>query len=242
MNKPARRRWPLEILSRVVTWFAVTLIAFGLLVAIHFTGRTSSVKWWGDAFSILMNLFVSGLVSFLFYFLVVHLPANRRKTIIKTNLLRMYRGIKRDILYAVVHASMKGGRTDLSADSETIDELMSVKGFRQAFENGREADEGFYAFENQMTSETPEFRQIVLNLQMLSKQIDYLLQNYSIDDQHAFDFFKRLQLLLIDLQEKGPGYDEAKPLGRFIWEVYAGWNFIEGDVDGDQIQKMIGSL
>jgi hypothetical protein len=38
------------------------------------------------------------------------------------------------------------------------------------------------------------------------------------------------------------GYDESKPLCRFIWEVYAGWNRIEGDIGHDPIQKMISDL
>lgn len=231
-----------ELFSSVATWFVVNLIALAALLVANFATNPSPMKWWTDAFAVGTNLLTGGLVSFLFYFLVVHLPAVRRKSIIKRNLLRMYRNIKEDILWSVVHASIKGGRHDLSPDSDTIDELMSPEGFKNAFKEGREADEGFYAFENQMSDDTPEFRNIVSNLQMLSKQIEFLLHNYSIESQDAFDFFKRLELLLMHLQTTGPGYDEAKPLCRFIWEVYAGWNFIEGDTGFDRIQKMISDL
>ena len=55
---------------------------------------------------------------------------------------------------------------------------MDVENFKAAFAQGSEANEGFYAFENQMSDETPEFREIVLNLQMLSKQIEFVLHNY----------------------------------------------------------------
>jgi hypothetical protein len=77
---------------------------------------------------------------------------------------------------------------------------------------------------------------------MLSKQIAFALHNYSIEDQEVFDFFKRLELLPISLQSNGAGYDECGPLCRFIWEVYAGWNWIEGDIGHDPIQKMISGL
>lgn len=200
------------------------------------------MKWWADIFAVATNLLAGSLVSFLFYFLVVHLPESRKKSIIKNNLQRMYQRIKEDILWAVVHASIKGGRRDLTPDFETIRKLMTPRGFKDAFEGGREADEGFYAFANQMHDDTPEFSQIVQNLQMLSKQIEFVLHNYSIEDQSVFDFFKRLELLLLELQARGPGYDESKPLCRFIWDVYAGWDWIEGYRGYDKIQKMISDL
>jgi len=109
-------------------------------------------------------------------------------------------------------------------------------------EDGSEGDEGFYAFENQMSDETPEFQQIVQCLTMLSKQVEFVLHNYSIEDQDDFDFFKRLELLLMRLQANGAGYDESKPLCRFIWEVYAGWSWIDGYIGHDPIEKMISGL
>jgi hypothetical protein len=231
-----------NILSRVTTWFIVNLVALVALVAVHFATSVTSLKWWADTFAVATNLLAGGLVSFLFYFLVVQLPQQRKKVVIKTNLQKLYRGIKGDILVAVVLASIQGGRNDLSADTETLDKLMTPEGFKEAFSNGREADEGFYAFENQMSDETWEFRQIVLNLQMLSKQIDYLLHNYVIEDQGAFDFFKRLELLLMRIQSNGPGYEESKRLCTFIWEIYAGWDWLEGDTGYDQVQRMIEAL
>lgn len=241
-TKKKNARTMLGLLSSVVTWFAVNLIALCALIGVNFGANVSAMKWWPDFFAIATNLLAGGLVSFLFYLLVVHVPASRRKTIIKDNLQRRYRIIKRDILFAVVQASRQGGRHDLIPDDELMEELLTPSGFKKAFEDGRESDEGFYAFENQMHEDNWEFRQIVLNLQMLSKQIDFLLQNYSIEDQDAFDFFKRLELMLMRLQASGPGYEESKPLGRFIWEMYAGWNWVDGDVGGDRIQKMISNL
>jgi hypothetical protein len=131
---------------------------------------------------------------------------------------------------------------DLTPSGEEVDKLMDVENFKASFAHGREADEGFYAFENQMSDETSEFREIVLNLQMLSKQIEFVLHNYAMDDQKAFDSFKRLELLLMKLQSMGPGYDESKPLCRFIWEMFAGFSWIEGYRGYDPIGKMIEDI
>ncbi len=233
-----------KVLWSVRFWFVVNTSALLLLLAVHFgiSANLRALWWWADAFAVGVNLLTGGVISFLFYFLVVVVPERRKKSIIKTNLRRLYRDIKRDILWQVVFASIKGGRHDLTTSVEEVDKLMDVEKFKAAFAHGHEADEGFYAFENQMSDETIEFREIVLNLQMLSKQIEFVLHNYAMDDQKAFDFFKRLELLLMRLQSTGAGYDESKPLCRFIWEMFAGFNWSVGYRGYDPIEKMIEGI
>jgi len=240
--RPPKRRTGSSLLARVSTWFVVNVVVLIAVIVLHFALDLPSIKWWPDVFAMTTSLLAGGLVSFLMYYLVVYLPEARRKSILKANLQKIYKNIKIDILWAVVQSSIKGGRRDLSPTSEFVESLTSPAAFKEAFEDGRESDEGFYAFENQMSDETPEFRQIVQRLMMLSKQIEFVLHNYSIEDQEVFDFFKRLELLLMSLQANGAGYDESKPLCRFIWEIYAGWNRIEGDIGYDPIQDMISDL
>lgn len=233
-----------KILWSVRFWFVVNTSVLLLLLVINFTIDTKlrALWWWADAFAVGVNLLTGGVISFLFYFLVVVIPESRKKSIIKSNLRRLYRDIKRDILWQVIFASIKGGRRDLTTSVDEVDKLMEIENFKAAFSQGREADEGFYAFENQMNDETTEFREIVLNLQMLSKQIEFVLHNYAIDDQKAFDFFKRLELLLLKLQSSGAGYDESKPLCRFIWEMFTGFSWVEGYRGYDPIEKVIEGI
>ena len=238
------RRVAVKILWSVRFWFVMNALTLLLLLIFHFGFGTNLRRlwWWADAFAVSINLLAGGIISFLFYFLVVVVPERRKRSIIKSNLRRLYRDIKSDILWQVVFASIKGGRADLTTDPDKVDKLMEIESFKKAFAHGREANEGFYAFENQMSDETSEFREIVLNLEMLSKQIEFVLHNYAIDDQKAFDFFKRLELLLMKLQSMGAGYDESKPLCRFIWEMFTGFDWIEGYRGYDPIEKMIEGI
>ena len=103
---------------------------------------------------------------------------------------RIYHDIKKDILWQIVFASIKGGRRDLTTNPDVVDKLMKPDAFKAAFAHGREADEGFYAFENQMSEETDEFREMILSLRVLARQTEFILHNYTIDDQNVFDFFK----------------------------------------------------
>lgn len=232
------------MLSSVRFWFVMNTLVLVVLLGIHF-GISPSFKaswWWPDTFAIAVNLLTGGVISFLFYFLVVFLPERRKKSIIKSNLRKFYRNIKQDILWQVIFASIRGGRSDLTTSVQEVDRLMDIEHFKATFEGGKEANEGFYAFENQMSDDTHEFRAIILSLRVLSKQIEFVLHNYAIDDQKAFDFFKRLEAFLMRLQSTGPGYDESKALCQFIWEIFTGFNLIEGYRGYDPIEKMIEDI
>ncbi|MBC8339941.1 MAG: hypothetical protein H8E39_14770 [Alphaproteobacteria bacterium] len=233
----------LGVFSNILFWFSFVLIAYFLLAAYDLLDfRYTQREWWDEIYNISSGLLGGALISFLFYFLVVFIPEQKKRHIIKTNLRKMYANVKRDILYQVIFASQKGGRADLSADSETVERLLMVDGFKNAFMSGREGDEGFYAFRNYIGDDVPEYREIILNLEVLSKQIDFVLHNYPITDVKVFDFFKRLEVFLMRLTKIGPGYEEEKVLSNFIWEIFGGWDWVEGDRGYDIIEKMIEDI
>lgn len=177
-----------KFLESKILWLSVNILLVFMIFLIEVYPIEKPI-WWSDLYSLFLSISTGGLVSFFFYWLVVFTPEQRKRQTIKSNLFRMYQMIKEDIAYQVVFASIKGGRTDLTADVNTISKLLTTTGFREAFEGGREGDEGFYAFENQMSNLTPEFQEIIINLEMLSSQIGFILHNYTIDDRKIFDFF-----------------------------------------------------
>lgn len=230
-----------KVLGRVSLWLALNILLFAGLLGTDLSGL-SKPSWWESVVPLATSMLAGGLVSFFFYWLVVYEPERRKRHVIKGNLSTMYLRIKEDILYNVVFASQKGGRVDLVASPDTIKNLLTVEGFKATFSGGREADEGFYAFENQMSDDTPEFREIVLNLEVLAKQIEFVLHNYNMDDEHLFDFFKRLEKILLRLRNSSPGYDESKPLCSFIYQIFSGWSPVDGYLDHPVIDKMIADI
>lgn len=230
-----------KILGRVSLWLALNIVLFAGLLGIDLSPIAKPL-WWDEVTPLATSMLAGGLVSFFFYWLVVYEPERRKRHTIKKNLSKMYLRIKEDILYQVVFASQKGGRTDLQPSQDTIKNLMTVEGFKASFSAGRAADEGFYAFQNQMSDDTYEFREIVLNLELLAKQIEFVLHNYTMEDEHLFDFFKRLELILLRLRHSSPGYDESKPLCSFIYEIFSGWSPIDGYLGYVVIDKMIADI
>lgn len=230
-----------KVLGRVTLWLALNISLFVVFLAIDLSDIAKPL-WWKDVAPLVISMLAGGLVSFFFYWFVVYEPERRKRNILKSNLSKMYFRIKEDILYQVVFASQKGGRRDLLADQDTINRLQTVEGFKEAFAGGRKANEGFYAFENQMSNDTPEFKEIVLNLELLAKQIEFVLHNYTIDSEDLFDFFKRLELILLRLQKSSPGYDESKPLCSFIYQFFSGWSHIDGYLGYIVVDKMVADL
>jgi hypothetical protein len=142
----------------------------------------------------------------------------------------------------VIYASQRGGRRDLSADSATIEQALTIRGFKSLFEGGRESDEGYYAFGNEMSSRTPKYDEIVFNLKVIVRATERLIDQSAVEDRRTYDFFVRLSALVERIERNGPGYDESKPLCGFIWEIFAGWNFIDGAVGYDPIERAIQNL
>lgn len=215
----------------------------GLLWADFFWyGSGAKPWWWADVFNVGVGVVVSVLVSLAIYWFVEGFPERHRRRLLKDSLRFSYSGLKRDILGAVVAASVKGGRHDLVLTEDDIDKLMEVKAFRAAFDGGRQGHEGFYAFENQMDERTPEFEEIILKLKMLARQVAYALEHYPFEDAELFGYFKQLEMLLMRLEQTEPGYDSSKPLCAFIYRMFTGYSFIEGhrgyDVLGKKIEDM----
>jgi hypothetical protein len=46
----------------------------------------------------------------------------------------------------------------------------------------------------------------------------------------------------LDRRLRKVGYDESKPLARFLWDVFAGWDSIEGYRREDVVKKMIDAI
>jgi len=103
------------------------------------------------------------------------------------------------------------------------------------FEGGRQADEGYYAFQNEMSERTPEFDEIVFNLKTIGRAATRLVDGGVVLDRANYNMLVRLSTVVERIERNGAGYDESKLLCGFIWEMFTGWSSIEGYRDRDVI-------
>lgn len=198
-----------------------------------------AVSKYAPAFGAALSIGTSGIVAFIFYYVVNARLERRKRELVRKGALQTYRDAKHNIAIAIIHASEKGGREDLSANSETIDQVLTISGFKKLFEGGKEAHEGFYAFQNQMSENTPEYDEIIFNLKIIGRAFDRLIDHNNLNTAQSYDFFVRLDALIRRIARNGTGYDESKLLCNFIWEVFSGWSGIHGALGHDPIERGI---
>lgn len=228
-----RRRWS----EWTVILFFVVLAAVAIFAPLVCTSL-SKIEY-APAFNAALSIGTSGIVAFIFYYVVTERIERKRHKFARESALRTYQDAKHNIAIAIIHASQKGGRDDLAADSATIDQILSIAGFKALFEGGRFGHEGFYAFQNQMSDHTPEFDEIVFNLKIVERALDRLVDEIHFDNNEAYQFFVRLDAIMRRIEHNGTGYDESKLLCQFIWEIFGGWNPIQGSLDYDPIERAI---
>jgi hypothetical protein len=119
---------------------------------------------------------------------------------------------------------------------------MSIGEFRNAFEGGREADEGIYAFSNYIQNNESEFRAIVFELNLIARELNFVLNNYDIDDQELFETVKRIEEALFSTRELHADYDDEKRLTNLLYGIFTGFSIIDGYTDYDPIERAIKSL
>lgn len=194
---------------------------------------------YNPAFNAALSIGTSGVVAFVFYYAVNERLEKRKRKLVREATLRAYQDAKHNIARAIIFSSRKGGRHDLVANTETIEKILTVTGFKELFAQGSESDEGFYAFENQMSDHTSEYDEIVFNLKIMGRAFNRLIDTNHFEDRNSYDFFVRLDALVSRIERNGPGYEESKPLCKLIWEIFAGWNLIKGNIGYDPIERAI---
>ncbi len=236
------------VLSKTLLCLIITIALYAIFECYHINQYSDLTHNTWEEFHRITSTFLPGvIISIFFYYLVVNIPERRRHFIIKSNLHKMYVIIKRDILVEIICASRKGGIQGITNDSDTIDSLMTVDGFRSVFAGGNEADEGWYAFQNGLGKDGMEFKEIISNLQLLSKQIDFVLQNYKMLSSQELNILKLLQIDILKMENLQPPNvepyrEDDNILIGFLWQMFSGWSVISGRLGYDPIEKIIKEI
>ena len=238
-----RRQSKKSIFRSILFWFGCTLILYVSTLLIGYFGLdgrfpTKLQILFTDAKGLLSNI----VASFVLYYLVVHLPAQHKRAVLRASCKKMYLSTKRQILYEILSGSWSGGRKDIDFSMESIDGLMKPDNFKNLFQGGKNADEGFYAFSNYIQSNETAFRSVIFKFKLVARQLEFVLNNVDFSDEKKFQNLKWLEESLYELDNLHAGYDNEKVLSRAIWSVFGGWSDIYGYGDYDPIEKAIDEI
>lgn len=184
---------------------------------------------------IIYDLAIASIVSLIFYGLIVRLPEYQKRQRIKRSFLGRYKRFKEDCIGVML------GVADGGFDPDLQETLLDQEKFRAYFkEKVCLSQERWHAFLNNLGE--PSLRELITLLEIFREEILYVLASTDIPDDEPFEFLKRLSAAIRSLRDTSPGYDETKPIARFLWEVFAGWDWITGYRKADVIKQMIESI
>ena len=239
---PAAGKWGLCVRLRLsqgllICFFIVTFAYAGLVAY-----RAGAYPDDHAALAAVLGISSNIVAAFLIYCLVVALPETQKRWRIKKSCLRNYLHRKRLLLHCIVSGSVCGGRIDLTVSPAEIERLMNVAEFRKTFGKGKEADEGFCAFSNYIQKNESEFRAATFQLSLIARQLEYVVNNYDIENAELFEVVKNMEEVLFSARTLHADYDDVRRLAGLLYSVFSGLSVSSGYRDYDPIEKAIKSL
>lgn len=181
--------------------------------------------------AIIFNLCAGFLGGVVVWVLNVLLPERQVRSILRDNLRKQYQYFRQDVIGVLL-----GAEGSYSAGLPA--KLSDPKAFRDYYRG--ENQQRWYDVLNYLQEHPERLSDVVVHMQLLSSEVEYLLHKISIDDQEVHGFLKRLSLHTYRLQRLSVySYDEVKYLGGFVFEVLGAWSSISGYLEADPVAQMI---
>lgn len=221
--------------KRQYVLIAAAVVAVISIVGALWSGEEPVSRMWHRPNALLFSLSVACFVSVIFWLIVVVLPEYQRRRILRENLSKQYQHFRLGVVGILLDASVGSYRMD---QAECLTDYKAFKDFFSANDN-----EMWYAAMNGLQSNDEYLNELLVEIQILSDEMSYILNNVSINDSTVFEFFKHLSGHVYRLKNSLIYTDDhVKSLGRFVWEILAQWSFIDGQRPDDIVQKMIRQI
>lgn len=175
------------------------------------------------------------VITVVFYWLLGRLPEQRKRDRIKKSLRAQYRAFKLSCIenfLAVADGGFEGGLPE---------KLLSVDRFRDYFKEQVKPDRNrWHDVANNMT---PFYLAVTLSrMEILRNEISFAMHSTDLSEEEAFDFLKRLSNAIILQRNATTDYDSIGSFLGFFWNLFAGWDWIEGYRGRDIVEEMIESI
>lgn len=187
--------------------------------------------------SVVFGLSIGYLTGVIVWVFVVWLPDKNRRRIIRKNLHRRYREFKRANLQTLFHAANQ------SMNSAEIDSICGDhRKFRAAFDSNEKAL--WYAAMNGIADETkPYLDDILIEYQILAGEFSHASNTVLIHDEELHSFLRRILEIVHRLSNyNSDRYNLEKSLGRYLFEIFARWSFVDGQRETDFVEDMINRI
>lgn len=232
--------------SNPLIWSVAIATSFFVLLFVNhnFVGLSNSIAW-AEAYGILLGLLIGLWVSFTSQYFFSFLPEKRKRAALKKTLIHEYKKTKREIAIQIIFACQAGGRRDLVAKSETIDQILTVEGFKKLFSGAlsQQGSERWYAFLNGIEDPSSgALTDILIALRVFSQKINWALHEFPFSNQDALSLAHELENALVAIEVSATNKESPDGLASFLFQAFSGWSFVEGYRGFDPIQKALDEL
>ena len=205
----------------------VLILAIIALVAAILTVRND------DYLEVVHSISVGFVLSAVFYFVVIYLPESRRKKIISSAFVSQYNQFRLNCISTFLILS----NSQEYADREN---LLNREEFRRYFKNeNKNGKNRWDEVANGIQDNEFYLREIIYELRMFNEEIKYIRNSIYLGDSEVFNFLNRLSQAIHRMELTQSDYDDIKSFCRFLWEIFTGWNWVDGYKNSDYIERMI---
>ena len=193
--------------------------------------------------SIVFGLATSMFSGIVVWFLVVYIPEQQRRNILKRSLSTHYRNFKiktiRILLYGVEDVS--------EPEYEGVDLprlLCDHREFKKFFKYNDYNDERWYEVANFLSDRGDYLKDLLVGMEIFGREVAHVRNILDIHDEDVYRSLGYMENWYLVRQNTNVhcDYDYMKSLMRFLWSVFAQWNHTEGQHKEDPIQRMIDSI
>ena len=135
----------------------------------------------------------------------------------------------------IVNACREPDKADL------LSNLMEPQVFKDYFKEKVTADQDrWHVFLNNLDKGL--LADILNEFEAFKEATSYLLGNVQVDDEEVFSFLHRINTISITLKGVSVEDDSLKQLSRFLWEILAGFSWVDGYRDYDYFDSMFHKI
>ncbi len=218
------------------TLAAVCFILFAALNISHYWACAKGLPFanaalWQDIRILVNSILVSLMAAYVFFLLIVHLPGIRQRQVIRNNMRCQYRDFKTATIGHFL------GITDGSYEFDRVEKLCDIRSFRDYFDGNR-----WYAIANALNRDRLRLNEILVELAILRAEIAFVLTKIEIRDEQVLAFFKSMSSTMYRMEQANCEYEDVKSLMSFLWQLFAGWNWVKGYAEEDVVLRLIEKI
>lgn len=189
--------------------------------------------------SLMSIVYVTCLALFastVFYVITVIVPEVKRKNRIRRGLSKQYRSFKKRCIDLFL----------ISSNSQEYQEranLLDHKEFRRYFSICKEDSQSRWDLVTMSINDQDYiFHEIVRELDFFDREIEFARSSIEMNDEKVEEFFVNLRQVIHTIKAADPNSDDYKHFCRTLWSIFTRWNFIEGQLEEDIIERMIEGI